>query len=98
MTATSPKTNRDIWVRGSGLLLQLLNDDLVLARAIKQRRYNDLYAAVIVANANTNHRMAVSDPAQYKALQRAKTLFFIKGYRCLDYVQLQKLLKTESAS
>ena len=98
MTSTPPKMTRDVWVRGVGLLLQLLKDDLVLARAIKQRRYKDLYAAVIVANSNTNPRMAAADPAQYEALQRAKTLFFIKGYRCLDHSRLQKLIEKESAA
>ena len=98
MNESLPKMSRDIWTCGAGILIRLLKDDLALAKLIKQRKYKELYAAVLVAHYGPHPRTAVTDPAQFTALQRARTLFFIKGYRCLDCKRLQKLIETSSAA
>lgn len=83
---------RSVWTRGTGLLLALLLDDLAIAKAIRARRWDDLLAAAEVARAGVSPRMAASDPAQYRALRDAITLFFLKGYRCLDRRTLETLI------
>ena len=98
MSEPFPKLSRNIWTCGTGILIQLLKDDLALAKLIKQRKYKELYAAALVAHYGPSPRTAVTDPAQFTALQRARTLFFIKGYRCLDCKRLQKLVEATDAA
>lgn len=77
-------TPRDKWVIGSGLLKQLVKDELVLARALRERRWADVAAAAEVARKDVDPEMALTDPAQYRTLRDAITIFHIKGYGGLD--------------
>ena len=82
---------RENWVRGTNLLMSLLRDDLVIAKAIQAKQYRDLHAAALIALTGVSPRIAITDPAQYRALREATTLFFLKGYRCLNVEALRAL-------
>ena len=85
------RLDRETWTTGAGLLRRLLKDDLTIARAIKGRRYDDLHAVAVVAASGVSHRLAATDPAAYKAIRDAITLYHLKGYRCLDVEALKAL-------
>jgi hypothetical protein len=82
-------TNREQWVTGTGLLLEFLGDDLVLARAIRDRRWSALLAAAELANGEIDATLAVTDPALYRALRDAVTKYHMRGYGCLDVASLR---------
>ncbi len=84
-------TEREIWVRGSKTLRTLLNDDLVLARAMRERDYETLLAVAIVAKRGLDEAMAMTDPALYAALSRAIVLMNLKGYGALNVEKLREL-------
>lgn len=86
-------SKREQWVTGVSLLREYLRDDLVLARALRERRWSDLLAVVEIANKGIDPSLAVTDPALYKALRDATTKFFLRGYGCLDARSLK--LKSE---
>lgn len=71
---------REKWVTAVSLLREYLTDDYVIARAWRERRWSDLLAVVELANAGVDNRLAITDPALYKALRDATTKFFMRGY------------------
>lgn len=84
-----------VWLKGVNTLLELLDDDLVLARAIRERDYERLAAAVLVARSEVDPQLAMSDPALFVRLREAITLFFLKGYRCIDPEKLARLARDQ---
>ena len=66
------------------MLRRLLDDDLVVTRAIRERRYQDLYAVVAAA-------MGTTQPETYMVSRSRITLFYLKGYRCLAVGKLAAL-------
>ena len=89
--------DRDTWLTGSRMLRAMLRDDLVVARAIRERRYRDLHAVAVAAAAGVDHRLAATDPVAYKAIRDGITLYHLKGYRCLDVEALARLAKRQEA-
>ena len=86
-----PTMTRERWVAGTNLLILLLSNDLAVAKAIKDGRYIDLHAAALLASRGVSPKVDMTDPSQYKALRQAITLFFLKGYRCLNIAKLEAL-------
>ncbi|RAZ83429.1 hypothetical protein [Cereibacter johrii] len=82
---------REDWVTATGLLRAYLRDDLVLARALRERRWADLAAVADLANGEVDNRLAVTDPALYRALREAVTKYHIRGYGCLDVDKLRRM-------
>lgn len=82
---------REIWVRGVATLKALMQDDLVLARAMRGRDYGTLLAAGTVARRGVGEAMAITDPGLYVTLRGAITLMNVKGYGRLDLDRLRKL-------
>ena len=83
--------DRERWVGGTSLLLSLLKDDLAIAKAIRSKNYHDLHAAALIAAKGLSPSVAMTDPAQYKAIREATTIFYLKGYRCLNVDRLAAL-------
>lgn len=90
-TVMTSRLDRETWVTGTDLLRRLLKNDLTIAKAIKESRYDDLHAAAVVAASGVCHSMAATDPAAYKAIRDAITLYHLKGYRRLDVAALKAL-------
>lgn len=81
--------SRERWVTGVCLLREYLQDDLVLARMLRKRRWADLLAAAEIIHEDVDPNLAVTDPALYKALRDAVTKAHLCGYRCLDPHELR---------
>ena len=60
---------------GVATLKALLEDDLVLARAIKSRDYRTPYATVVVARRGLKETMAITDPGLYLTLSMLRSSF-----------------------
>ena len=75
---------RTRWVLGTSLLKEFRRDDLAIARALKNQRWDALAAAAEIAWTDVDKRLALTDPALYKALREAITLFHMKGWGSLD--------------
>lgn len=88
-------SKRDDWVAGVSLLKRYLLDDLVLARAIKERRWSNLAAAAEIANGGLDDDLALTDPALYKVLRDSITKFHLRGYGGLDIEKLREKAKND---
>lgn len=77
-------SHRAIHVAGTQLLLHLLRNRLALADALVARDYISLSGAAEIAWTGPAHDMAMTDPPRYRALRAAVSLFFLKGYGCMD--------------
>ena len=86
---------RDDWVTAVGLLRAYLRDDLVIARALRDRRWSDLAAVAELADGEIDNRLAVTDPALYRALRDAVTKYHLRGYGCLDADKLRRMAGRE---
>jgi hypothetical protein len=75
---------RERWVLGTELLKEFRRDDLAIARALKQKRWKSLAAAAELAWLDVDKRLALTDPALYRSLRDAITLFHLKGWGSLD--------------
>lgn len=75
---------RSRWVLGTSLLKEFLNDDLAIARALRENRWDALAAAADIAWVDVDKGLALTDPALYRSLREAITLFFIKGCGAMD--------------
>ena len=86
----SPSTSaRDKWVAGTGLLLQLHDDPLAIVKALRDQRWFDLAAAVEIAGSEVDPTFALTDPAFYRAIRDAITLFHLKGFGVFDLEKLK---------
>jgi len=83
-------TSRDRWVTGVGLLLRSLQEDLAIARALKERRWAELAAVAEIAQRDVDPKLAATDPALYRALRDALTLYHLRGYHALDVAMLRQ--------
>lgn len=95
LTMNGRAMDRERWVAGTHLLLSLLEDDLAVVKAIRAGRYFDLHAAALLARREVSPDMAMTDPARFTALRQAITIFFLKGYRCLDIEKLELLSRSD---
>ena len=86
-----PVTARETWVKGVKKLKKLLKDDLVLARAVRERDYETLLAVAVIAERGLGEAMAMTDPALYRALSGAIVLMNLKGYGALNVEKLREL-------
>lgn len=75
-------TSHDRWVTGVGLLRRFLQEDLAIARALKERRWADLAAVAEIAQRDVDPELAATDPALYRALRDALTLYHLRGLPC----------------
>ena len=96
MPMSEVKMDRDRWVAGTQLLLSVLEDDLAIAKAIRAGKFYELHAAAVLARKDVPPEMAMTDPVRYKALRQAITIFFLKGYRCLDIEKLEQSSRSGS--
>ena len=87
-------TEREIWVKGVQTLRALLKDDLVLARAMRERDYEALLAAAVVAERGLGEAMAMTGPALYATLNKAIVLMHLKGYGALKIERLRELVSS----
>lgn len=87
-------TEREIWVKGVKTLRTLLKDDLVLARAMREKDYETLLAVAVIARRGLGEAMAMTDPALYRALSNAVVLMNLKGYGALNVEKLRELIAT----
>lgn len=87
--------DREIWTLGVETLTALLKDDLVLARALRERDYRRLYAVATVARKGPSEALAMTDPRLYRSLSQAIVLMNIKGYGSLDVDRLRVLMRAE---
>jgi len=77
-------------VAGTGLLLQLHDDPLAIVKALREQRWFDLAAAVEIAEADVDPMQALTDPAFYRSIRDAITLYHLKGYRAFDLDKIKK--------
>ncbi len=81
---------RERWVIGTGLLKEFRRDELAIARALKEKRWDALASAAEIAWLDVDKRLALTDPALFRALREAITLFHLKGWGSLDRQALQQ--------
>ena len=89
---------REIWVLAVETLGRLLDDDLVLARAVRTRDYRQLYAVASIARRGLDESMAMTDPFLYQRLSQAIVLMNLKGYGGLDIDKLRMLVAEGSSA
>lgn len=76
------------------IMREFLEDHLTLARLIKNRDWQCLLAAArIAAPGGVDPQLAIADPAKYRSLREAVTLYHLKGYGCLNVQALEDLAK-----
>lgn len=90
-------TERDVWVRGVALMRAFLEDNLVIATAMRDKAYDDLYAIARIVHDDVDPRLALTDPALYKDLRAAVTLAHLKGYGGLDLKRIANLREGKPA-
>ncbi len=91
MAAPPTMTSRDRCVTGVGLLRRFLQEDLAIARALKERRWAELAAVAEIAERDVDPELAATDPALYRALCDALTLYHLRGYHALDVAMLRRM-------
>ena len=98
MTPSGSMDPRELWTLAVETLERLLDDDLVLARAVRTRDYRRLYAVATIARRGLDEAMAMTDPYLYQRLSRAIVLMNLKGYGGLDIDKLRTLVEEGSAA
>ena len=71
--------------------IRLLLDMKEFSRALHQKRWSELAAAVEYAQHDAPESLAQTDPALYRALRAAITEYHLRGYSALDLVKIQAL-------
>ena len=85
--------DRELWTLGVETLGRLLDDDLVLARAVRTRDYRRLYAVATMARRSLDEPLAMADPGLYRRLSQAIVLMHLKGYGGLNIDKLRTLIE-----
>ncbi len=67
-----------------------------IARALKERRWADVGAAVEFAEADLPKDLAITDPALYRTLREAITTFYLRGGGALNLNKLRELASSTS--
>ena len=62
-----------------------------VARALKERRWADVGAAVEFAETDLPKDLAITDPALYRTLREAITRFYLRGGGALNLEKLRRL-------
>ena len=83
------------WVIATALLKEFHRDHLVIPRALKQRRWEELAAVADLAWTDVDKSLALTDPALYRTLREAITLFHIKGWGALDRQKLNEMAASQ---
>ena len=88
---------RDRWTTAVEILKAYLKDELLIARLLKEHKWAELAAVAEVAEQDADPTLAQTDPALYKALRDAVTLYNLKGYRVLDRSALEAMARGENS-
>ena len=74
----------------------LLTRPYGIARALKERRWADVGAAVEFAETDLPKDLAITDPALYRTLRDALTTFYLRGGGALNLNKLRELASSTS--
>ncbi len=69
-----------------------------VARAMRERRWADLAAAVEFAQSDVPSDLAVTDPALYRLLRNSITTFYLRGGGALNLEKLRQLAAASAAT
>ena len=75
---------------GTALLERLHDDPLAIVKALREERWFELAAAVEIAEKDVDAKLALTDPALYRSMREAITLFYLKGYGAFDIEKIRR--------
>lgn len=76
----------------------LLTQPLGVAKALKERRWEDVSYAVEFASNDISADLAITDPALYRSLREAITTFYLRGGGALNLDKLRQLANQTAAA